>query len=166
MAQQVPNRVAAGQIAHELGVCSELLVGQGPGPSANVFDANGVVVQADAVACHLRLGHQTVDGTVAVHEEVCREIYGARAPHAAATPADPYSIEGLPRSPVAARTRPVDHDGLGHDGQIVLLDSVVSLDVAQAKGDALGIEADRLIDDPQALGPERPGQADSDQGRR
>ena len=37
------------------------------------------------------------------------------------------------------------------------LETVVPLDVAQAEGDALGIEADRLVDDPETIGPERPG---------
>ena len=78
VSNEVSDGILRRQIAHQSGIGLDLGIGERILCSvAHVFNADGVMVEADAVSGHPCLWNQAIDGAVAVYQEVRRDVHFA-----------------------------------------------------------------------------------------
>ncbi len=150
MADQVLDaRVFLLQIAHQADIGLELLVGEviHAVGAADILHTDGAVVQADDVPRHPGLGHEPVDGAVAVDKKLDRYIDLPGSGQFLAVRAQDLTVEQLPTAVEGIDRRPVDDDDLRLDLDVVDTQAVVLGDVGLGRLDALLGEGNRFVHD-------------------
>lgn len=120
MAEQVSDRIFSGEVADQGCVGFHLAIGKRVFFSiANVLDADGYAVQADAVAGHPCFGHQAIDGAVAIDQKVRGDVELPFSLKLWTCGLDPRVAKIVPSRIKRVYCRVVQHDSLRRNRDIL-----------------------------------------------
>jgi len=153
VAEQIGDCIFCGQVTDQGYVSLHLAIRERVFRAiTHVLDADSDAVQAYAVACHPRFGHEPIDCAITIDQKVGRDVELPFALKLRTSPFDAGVAKIGPGCVKGGRYRVMQNDGLRRDGDIFGIRSVVLVDVFESEPDAFLVKGDGLVNDVESLG--------------